>query len=522
MSMNTLRLRLKLARPLCVLRHGLVIGALLSWGIVVASFAKEGAPDRKAEDLLPFKPYAEAEIQAALQRPLYLEDCIRIALSKSLALRQAAGDLRRAQALRSGSFGIYFPVLNVTGRKQASTSIRSANDELKLKDGGVDYNVEILGNAQMLLPTSSIVTYSTDFFREYDATVPSEPAKKDGRNSTLNLLQPLLRGATPKIANSKVISAGHNKSLQEFNYLGQQLQTIYLIKRAYYVALLQRELIRVNRSGAASDSALVLASEALVLAKLASRRDVLSAQIRAADSRAVLIRSQTDFQGALDLLKDEMGLPIETPITLGADTLKFAPVNLNEAELIQIALNNNPTLNVLKRVVKIAKLNSSLAHNNALPRLDVYGGYFWIHERSAILNADLARKSGWNAGFSFSYPLLHREAAGEAESAEIAARQQEDRLADLERQVTLNIRDIVRSASNSAEEVAAIRHSIAVAEQKLDFARTMFNLGRASNFDVTDAQEFLQNAQNQYLRKLVNYYSQLAQLETLTCKFIAR
>ena len=44
----------------------------------------------------------------------------------------------------------------------------------------------------------------------------------------------------------------------------------------------------------------------------------------------------------------------------------------------------------------------------------------------------------------------------------------------------------------------------------------MFNLGRASNFDVTDAQKDLIKGRGDYVRKLADYHTQLAVLESLT------
>jgi len=57
---------------------------------------------------------------------------------------------------------------------------------------------------------------------------------------------------------------------------------------------------------------------------------------------------------------------------------------------------------------------------------------------------------------------------------------------------------------------------VSTAEEKVKFATTMFNLGRASNLDVTDAQKALLKAQTQYVENLVNYKIQLALLESLT------
>jgi len=52
----------------------------------------------------------------------------------------------------------------------------------------------------------------------------------------------------------------------------------------------------------------------------------------------------------------------------------------------------------------------------------------------------------------------------------------------------------------------------------MQFATAMFNLGRASNLDITDARGDLVKARTQLVKKLVDYNSQLALLESLTGK----
>jgi outer membrane protein TolC len=125
-------------------------------------------------------------------------------------------------------------------------------------------------------------------------------------------------------------------------------------------------------------------------------------------------------------------------------------------------------------------------------------------------------ENGWQAGFSLSYPFFNREAAANVKNAEIALSQEQERLVNLQRQIELGIREIVRRIYSSAEEINAINRSMEAAEEKLDFAMTMYNLGRASNLDITDAQEALVEAEEQYLRQLLEYHTQLALLESLT------
>jgi outer membrane protein TolC len=94
--------------------------------------------------------------------------------------------------------------------------------------------------------------------------------------------------------------------------------------------------------------------------------------------------------------------------------------------------------------------------------------------------------------------------------------QQEDNLLNLKRQLAMSVRSIIRNTYSSIEAINTLQRSIEAAEQKVEFSTTMFNLGRASNLDITDAQEALLKAQTQYVRELVDYHIQLALLESLT------
>jgi outer membrane protein TolC len=206
------------------------------------------------------------------------------------------------------------------------------------------------------------------------------------------------------------------------------------------------------------------------------------------------------------------------PVELDSTGLSYEPVTLDEAALIRMALENNPSIRSAEIAIRRSRLQHRVAKNSVLPQLDLVASYSSNSQTDLILNKDLSRTGGWQAKLNLSYSFLSRDAAANAENAQITLSQQEDRLLDLQRQIVRSIRDIVRSVYTGAEELSAIKRGIEVAEQKLDFATTMFNLGRASNFDITDAQEFLLKAQNQYLSKLVDYHTQLALLESLTGK----
>ncbi len=513
----------------CNVLRGVGLAFSLALAALSSSWAQTAAPAQETGGaVLSYRPHSETEIAAAVQQPLTLEACIGIALRKNISLRIAEKELRKAEAAHSGSHGVFFPVFSLEGSRDNTLERVRQQDSTDAYFGPFIDNeflnqANVTGRVQWFVPTGATLEFSNNFVHKATdfrspLLKPDDPKlqKSDNRVYAVSLTQPLLRGAGPKVARSGVLSSGYAEQIQRVQLQQERLQTVLLVKRAYYDALAKRELMKVNAAAVQSDSVLVRASEALTVAKLASRRDVLSAQIRFSDDRAAFIKAQNDFELALDALKDVMGLPIEMPIRVDSAGLSYIPIVLQEAELVQLALQNNPQLQTAQIDIKRNRLLRSVAKNAVLPKLDLVASYSSDHGKDALQNQNTARLGGWQASLSLSYAFLSREAGAEAENAELNVRQQEDRTLELQRQIVVSIRDIVRSVYTAAGEITAIAQSIKSAEDKLDFSRTMFNLGRASNFDVTDAQEFLLKAKTQYFRKLAEYHTQLAFLESLT------
>jgi outer membrane protein TolC len=459
---------------------------------------------------LQYQPFSEAEIMERLRVPLTMEDCIRIALHQNFDLRLAKHDLSRAEASLRGSSGKFLPVFELTGTQERTEQRLPFNPLAPNDPTRLNFNNNFLiGGIQQTLMTGAVLNFSGDLQDLYSST------KAQNLAYSVSLTQPLLRGAWPTVTRSPITLARHDRHIREYQVHDAKLNIIFATKQAFYNVQLARELIEVNQIALHRDSTLIRASESMMQAKRATQRDVLSAQIRLADDRAALIRSETEFQLALDALKEILGAPLDMPLQVAETELKFSPVALDEDELIRLALNNNPLVHGADVAIERAQLSYKVARNSQLPQLDLTVGHSGIFETIMLQRQELG-SAGFLASFTLSYPFLNREAAGAAENAQVAISQEQDRLTNLQRQIVLNIRSIVHNSRSTAEELNALNGTITASQQKVDFATTMFNLGRASNLDITDAQEALLKAQNQYLEKLVDYHTQLALLESLT------
>ena len=464
------------------------------------------------------QPLSEAEINATMQKPLRLNDCIQIALSKNFALRQAEHELDKAEAFEAGTYSKFFPTFSLQGVQEYTQEKRSIDPLNPVAQQKLFFeNQAVVAQVIQKLPTGATVQLSTDLRRDLNSPdiFGAPPTRTRNRLYSISVTQPLLRDGWPAMTRNSINIAQNERQNRDRQLLNAKWETIFAVKRAYYAVALQRELIKVNQAAILRDSTLVEASVSMSTAKMATRRDVLSAEIRLADDRAALIRAQTDYQLALDLLKEVMGVSLTTPIDLSSPELRFAPVDLNEETLIETALQNNPLLHGTALAITVGKLQLREAKNTLLPQLDLIGSLSGRFDTNTDQNKDLENYGG-QVMLSLNYALFSRDAAARAEQAQINVVQQEERLLEQQRQMSLNIRSIVRSVYSGREELSALQRSIVAAEQKVDFATTMFNLGRASNLDIIDAQESLLRTQNLYARKLVDYYTQLALLESIT------
>ncbi|MGH7494300.1 MAG: TolC family protein [bacterium] len=471
-----------------------------------------------------YKPFSEAEVNAAVKNPLALDQCIGIALSKNISLRIAQGDLAKAEATHAGSNAAYFPVFSLQGTQENTIEKRPVNRLNPTDPAELNFeNRAIVATVQQTLPTGAVLDLSGDLRRDLNSPdkFGAAPTRTKNRIYSAQLTQPLLRNAWANAVRSTITTARYDSRMKEKQLLYTIYQTVFAVKSAFYEVLYQRELIRVNRSALERDSTLVVASESKVTAKLATRRDVLSAEIQLASDKASLIKSQSEYELALDALKEVMGLPIEMPMALAGVELSDAPVSLNEERMLRQALQNNPALHNAEVGIDRSQLQLKVAKNQLLPQIDIIAAYNGSFERDTDQNIGIYT-TGFVAAVSLNYQFLNRAAAVNAENAKIAVWQQQDNLLNLQRQLTLSVRSMIRSTYSSIEAINTLKRTIEAAGQKVEFASAMFNLGRASNLDITDAQEALLKAQTQYLRELVDYHIQLAMLESLTGQPVTR
>ncbi len=452
-----------------------------------------------------------AALQARLQQPLSLDGCIEIALEKNRLL--TAAQLER-DAVRLGvgaALGTWMPVLRVSALR---TSIYSNTESLKTSGTSeyvVDTATDLVAGLDQRLPLGGALELRYDLTKEGVDIL-------GGYGGAVLVRQPLLRDAGWRRATSPVTEARLAAAAEEASLLSRRLAVVFRVKSAYYEVLRGRELIEVNEKAIARDEQLLAFSQAKVAATLATRRDVLSAEIILAQDRSRLVNAQTEHKDALDALANVLGVPMQANLSVEPLELTLQPIAVEDSAWVERALRDNPEVHRARLELRRDDLAADVTGNARLPRLDLtllYG-----ETRGAITDTDpvqdtRSRERTWQGGVEFSYPILNKTLGNAHRAAALRLEQGRALVDEAERRVILEVRQSARNQQRIEERIQVLDKEIQGARDKVEFATVNFQLGRASNLDITDAQEDLVNAESDYVDEVVDYRVELARLEEL-------
>lgn len=442
------------------------------------------------------------ELAARLAGSLSLDDCIQIALQRNVGLSIARQSRDAVRTEIGAAYGTFLPELTVSGTRTSQETIASSVVE------------DTESSSSALLTTTLPLGTKVEAGYEYSKTGADRLPAEGPRFS---VTQPLLRQAGWRTSTSGVRDAYLAADAEEVALRATVLQVLFDVKSAYYEILRRRRLIDVNRQAVQRDDELVAFSRAKLEAQLATQRDVLSAEIIQAQDRARLVSAEAEYQAALDRMSNILGLRIAREIEVPDIELALAPLPLDAEAWIGKALRDNPDVQRARLDLERDDLRRDVAGNGRLPQLDVQVAYDDL--RSSLAEGNVSgsqdRTRTWQGTLTLSYPLFNKTPGNNYRRARLEYEQSRRLVVELERRLTLEVRDAVRNLQRFTDRISILERNIEGARAKVEFATVNFQLGRASNLDITDAQKDLLDAETDHVNELVNYRVEVARLEQL-------
>lgn len=473
---------------------------------------------------------------------LDLTGAYQLALGRNLNLHVSRYDLAIADSNVRGSGGIFDPYFSagVNGdstQSPTSTILEGANV-------AESRNTRFLLGVEQLLPSGTQIagqwnsirgeTNSTFFFLNprWDASL------------RLSLTQPLLNGFGTTVTRSQIIISENIRQQTAVGFEVQVIQLLADVEQAYWELVATRQAVGVTEQSLTLAQRLLEETRQRVEVGTSAPIDMVQSEATVATREQELIYARNATANAEDNLKALLGfdLPNEWQVRIETtDSYEMEPVLPDLQQSIETALEKRPA--ILRQELELARLdhNVKVARNGALPRLDLTGSYGWggVSGESTIEDPDtglpITIREGWGDAakqvFNFDFPrwtlgLTYSVPVGNHRAKEqlAATRYQRDRadtqLASLKQSITRDVRLAVRALYDGAAAIDASVAARRLAERNLEAEQTKFNNGLSTNFQVSEIQRALADAQFAEIRARVNYRKSLAAYYAFTGTYL--
>jgi outer membrane protein TolC len=230
--------------------------------------------------------------------------------------------------------------------------------------------------------------------------------------------------------------------------------------------------------------------------------DVTRAQSQLAGVHAQLISARGEQSRARLELVRALGAPLDAPVAI-ASPLQQMPVDdaiPTEAEAVALALRTRPDLIAAQRALDASRQSARAIRAERLPSLSAFG------DDGAIGITPAHMLNTYNWGIQLSVPVFDgfkREGRINEQDAVAAGFELQRR--ELERQVSVEVRESILDLATARDQVAAARERLRLAQQEYSQAQDRFRAGVAGNADVVTASLALNNARNLEIDALASY-----------------
>ncbi len=282
------------------------------------------------------------------------------------------------------------------------------------------------------------------------------------------------------------------------------------VRVAFNDILLADEQVKVQEASLAQLEDLLAQAENRYRQQTAAEFDVLTARVKVANHRPLLIAARKQAELARAAFRNLVQLdPVDFDLV---GDLAFEPSERPLEDWQAQGAERRPDLIEQRKYLGMREADVRSEKGGFLPQIRAFANYDGNNPESG--SARDGWEWGWNAGLSAEWDvfdgLLRRNRVREKQLELAKAR---ETLADADRQVALEIQTHYLDLKQAAETVAASRETVELAEKSLEIARVRYENGLATYLDFTDANLALRTAQLTRLQALHDHRNALARLQ---------
>jgi outer membrane protein TolC len=250
-------------------------------------------------------------------------------------------------------------------------------------------------------------------------------------DQNLTLMVPLYTGG--KLGNQvKAVSQRENAARAEVSAV--ELNTVFMVKEAYYRAVLGEEIVKVAETRVEAASELAGVTRAQFETGRSIQASVTRTSAELADAQRMLSTARNERAKLLLELKRLIGVGLDSVITL-SDPLAIAPASGDLNAELSEAARSRPELLAARARLESSKAQLGSARGSYKPQ--IYGAAM----ADAFSAADMEKRVGGTVGVIVTFPLFDAgQRVSEVRQMDAMRRRSEAELKDTEVRVATEVR----------------------------------------------------------------------------------
>ena len=222
---------------------------------------------------------------------------------------------------------------------------------------------------------------------------------------------------------------------------------------------------------------------------LVAPNDVLTVETQESRQRMLAIQARGNRDVAAAELARLVGSAPGTAIEAAADLEPPAPEPFAIDALVDAAKQRRPERAALVKRVEAAAERSRAAAAGLKPTIAVAGGFDYARPNPRIFPREERWRTSWDASVNANWPLFDGgRARADVAEADALARAVQERLADLDAALAVEVRQRVTELESSRAAIDAAADAIRSATEARRVVGERFRAGVATSTDVLDAQ----------------------------------
>lgn len=295
---------------------------------------------------------------------------------------------------------------------------------------------------------------------------------------------------------------------QHSDYVSEQ--TAYSIAAIYYHTIVLQKKIRLLEQNCASIEKTLADTKLLYANGKAREVDVDRLTISANVVRFQLKNTANGLTQAYNNLKFQMGMPIETAITLTDSIALAGDGSIDGAAGIDAAGASHDSrldMQMLRTTMRLQELDKQNTIAQFYPVINAVGSYSVNGMRSSfdLFDAGKAWYRSYSVGIQLSIPIFTGgQRIARVQQASLAIDKVKEQMRKAEAGVDVEVSNAQRAYTTASDNISTDRLNVALAQKVYTITTLEYEQGSATASMLVDAETRLREAQTNYITSLLN------------------